>query len=68
MAELLRPKLVEDRQVVYRHCTQGGRGEEVWGKDQAVNCPFRELVADFVANKIGVTFDPHDVDGVGGEQ
>ena len=38
------------------------------GKDQAVSCPFREMVADFFANKIGVTFYPHDVEGAGDEK
>ena len=67
MAELLYLKFVEDRQVVYRHSARWGGGDEVWGKNQAVSCPFRKMVADFVANKIGVTFDPHDVEGVGVE-
>ena len=43
-------------------------GGGVWGKNQAVSCPFREMVADFVANKIRVTFNPHDVEGVGDEK
>ena len=33
-----------------------------------MSCPLREVVADFVANKIGVTFNPHDVEGVGDEK
>ena len=69
VAELLYLKLVEDRQVVYRHRAQWwGGGEEFRGKNQAVSCPFRKMVADFVANKIGVTFNPHDVEGAGNKK
>ena len=67
MTELLYLKLVEGR---WCNATEpsGGGEEEVWGKNQAVSCPFRKMVADFVANKIGVTFNPHDVEGVGNEK